>query len=162
MKIDNQLTAYILTSPSINGERSRWLLRYFGIKYQFNQLTLEPLALIPALKYASKATGSKYVYIVNKKSGLVFRDPHKLLEYLNPMFNEEIRLGEDNSEIFKEVIALSDKYVRIWSYATFGPLWSVFLRILTHHVSRLNQTIFYVIYPLIALLLRVVLSQEAA
>ena len=157
-----RFTSYILTPPSINGERCRWLLKYFGVENDLRQFTLTPWALVPALRYASKATGSRFVYIVDKQQGLVFRDPYLLLNYLNTQYDQQVKLSTFDDPKFEEIMSLLEEHVRNWAYANFPRHWKVFLSTMTHGVPFCQRIIFYALYPFLLLIFRFTYTLDKA
>ena len=158
MSIDNyNFIAYILTPPSINGEISRWVLDYYDINFKEKRRTLAPGSLIPALRYKNRAKGSKFEYIVDNSKNLVFRDPEKLAQYFNPLFEEDIRLLEPVpskiAEPFDTAMNILNENIRNWSYSTFSPRRKLFLHIMTSGVPVTQKIFMTTVYPLIKLLL---------
>ena len=152
-----EFTANILTPPSINGERSRWVLDYYSLPYKEKRKTLAPLSIVPALRYKGKATGSAYVYVVSKHDGAVFRDPQKLAEYLDPQFEEGIRLlvqlDPDTEEAFAAAQSLFTEHIRPWSYSALTSNRRLFLQVMTSGVPLTQKVFMWNAYPVFKLLI---------
>lgn len=148
----NEFTVYILTPPSINGERTRWLLDYYGIGFQEKRRTLTPTALIPMLRYASQAEGSLYVYALGA-DGTVFRHPDALVRYLDPRLHPSERLllprQSSISGPFRDSMEIIDSNIRPWSYATLAAHSRLFVKILTSGVPITQKIFMYSLFPLI-------------
>lgn len=165
----NDLTVYILTPPSINGERVRWLFDYYGIGFQEKRRTLAPSSLIPALRYASRAEGSNYVYALGA-DGTVFRHPDALVRYLDPRFapGERLLLPRQPpiSEAFRDSMEIIDSNIRAWSYATLSAHGRLFLKIITSGVPITQKVFMYSVFPLVRgivfLFRRSIRAQKAA
>lgn len=151
--IHEDFTLYVLTPPSLNGEKSRWLFDYHGMRYKNHQLTLAPLSLLPALRYACKAKGSKYVYAVHKNGTPVFRNAELLAEYLDSFVAEQERFDQHLPEPLKsQYQAFFNKInsaIRSWSYGVYGVEGPFFKQIMTHNVPVTEKLFIYLIYPLL-------------
>ncbi len=159
---EKPIIAYVLTPPSINGERCRWLLRHFNIEYKLQQYTLTPQALMPALRYAGRTSGSKYVYVQGRESGRVFSDPALLLVYLNSLVEQNMRLQKFDNAVVNEINSLCDQYIRDWAYANFARQWSNFWQMMTHDVPLHRRISFYAIYPFLVVLFRLSFTSSQA
>lgn len=152
-------TAHILTPPSINGERMRWVFKHHGVGFRERRRTLAPMSLFPALRYAGRATGSKYVYVVGDRDNgsIVFRDPEKLVEYLDPRAEPVDRLRKPvaaaNQDDFDRVMTVLDNNIRPWAYATLGSDPRILARVLTSGVPITQKIWIYAIRRLIAIAL---------
>ena len=159
-------TTYILTPPSINGERARWILDYYDISWIEERRTLAPRSLIPALRYARRAKGSKYLYAVGDAGKVVFRDPKKLAEYLDPSSDESRRLvvpvDAAVNEAFTQSMTLFHSSIRSWAYGVTIPNRRLFMRIMTAGVPITQKWFLVVAHPLIKLLASLASSADAA
>ena len=165
----NEFTTYILTPPSINGERVRWLFDYHGIGFREKRRTLAPGSLIPALRYASRAEGSNYVYAVGA-DGTVFRHPDALVHYLDPRLaaDERLLLARQSpiSGPFRTAMEIIDSNIRAYSYATLAVHGGLFLKIITSSVPITQKIFMYSTFSLarigIFALGRMIRAQRAA
>lgn len=152
---ETEFTTYILTPPSINGERVRWLFDYYGIGFREKRRTLAPASLIPALRYGSKAEGSKYVYAVGADN-TVFRHPDALVRYLDPRVaaTERLLLPKQSpiSERFHDAMEIIDSNIRPWSYSTLITHGDMFLKIITSGVPITQKIFMYSVFPLVGTL----------